>query len=73
MPGISVSAVPLLHQRLDVGAQLADRACCVAVGAHPEGIGALDVEQVGDLVEDGADGGVDDGHGGFHGSGRQGR
>ena len=62
MPGMSVSAVPPLTRRLHVGAQLADRASGVAIGAHAERVRALDVEQVGDLVEDCRDSGVYDWH-----------
>ena len=52
----------LLDQGHEVRPQLADRARRVAIGAYAERVGALDVEQVGDLVEDGADGGVESGH-----------
>ncbi len=47
-----------LHERFDVAAQFADGARGVPVGAHPERVRALDVEQIGDLVEDRLDGSV---------------
>src|SRR6185503_6118672 len=51
-----------LDQIAYVGAELADGASGVAIRAHAEGIGALNVEQIGDLVEDGCDSRVDDQH-----------
>jgi hypothetical protein len=41
-----------LHERLDVGAQLADGTRRIPVSTHTERVRALDVEQIGDLVED---------------------
>ena len=47
----------------DVARQLADQPRRPPVGAHPERVGALDVEQIGNLVELAGDLGVDDWHG----------
>jgi hypothetical protein len=47
----------------DVAAQLSDRACRISVCPNPERVRALDVEQIGNLVEDRFDGGVVDGDG----------
>jgi len=40
-----------------------DEACCIAVGAHAERVRALDLEQVGQLLEAIGDLGVLDRHG----------
>src|SRR5207245_2915855 len=36
----------------------ADRAGGIAIGAHPEGVGVLDLEEIGDLVEQASDVGI---------------
>ena len=47
----------------DVAWQLADQPRRLPVGAHPERVGPLDVEEIGNLVELAGNLGVDDGHG----------
>src|SRR5256886_17352534 len=46
------------HQLRDRLGEVADRAGGVAIGAHPEGVGVLDLEKIGDLVEQASDVGI---------------
>jgi hypothetical protein len=51
-PGKPGEVFTLLDQGANIPAQLAQRACAVAVGANAERVIALDLQQVCDLVED---------------------
>src|SRR5256886_16718474 len=46
------------HQLRDRLGEVADRAGGIAIGAHPEGVGVLDLEEIGDLVEHAGDVGI---------------
>jgi len=47
----------------DIARQLADQPRRPPVGANPEWVGALDVEEIGNFVQLARDLGIDDGHG----------
>jgi hypothetical protein len=54
----------LLHQHVELRAELADAARSIAISTHAKRIRALNVEQVGDFIQDGGDAGVALWHGG---------
>ena len=54
--------VAVRDHRRDIAPVVGNRPCCVAIGTHPERIGALDLEHVGDLGEHGRTPGIVDRH-----------